>query len=72
MSLKPIDLVAMESIPAKRPLSFGGPVRLLLEPVASEELPNTCIVRFLLRGLERDQLVEVLIQCGRLTRATSG
>ena len=50
------------SISSRQPLSILHPPSLLLQPIPTQELPDTCIIRLSLRTLHRHQLVKVLIE----------
>ena len=62
----------MVPIPTKRPLPFLRPPILLTGPITAEELPNTGVTWLFLRRLERNQLVEVLVDGGGFTIAAVG
>lgn len=61
----------MIPIATKASLRFLTPIRSLLQPVPTQELPNTRVCRLLLRTLQRHQLVEVLVNARGLTVASS-
>jgi hypothetical protein len=66
----------MISVSTEEFLAFHIPSVLLLQPLPSEELPNTGIIRFPLRGFQRNKFVEVLIDdrrfAGTLFRRVGG
>lgn len=62
----------MVPIPSEGALGLLIPVGLLAQPVAAQELADAGVGRFLLRGLEGDELVEVLVDAGGLTLAAVG
>ena len=62
----------MIPIAAKRPLALLAPILPLLDPVAAQKLADACVGGLLLRGLERDELVEVFVHGGRLAVAAVG
>lgn len=51
----------MVSISTKRPLPLLRPTVLGTGPVSAKELPDASIRRLLLRRLEGDQLIEILV-----------
>lgn len=71
-AIKSRQLIPMIPIPPKHPLAILAPPSLLLQPPPSQKLPDAGIVRFLLRGLERDEPVEVLVDGGGFAGAAVG
>ena len=53
--------ISLIPVSAKSSLNFLGPATLLIEPIAAQELTNAGIVWLLLRRLERDEAIEVLV-----------
>ena len=62
----------MISVATKELFAFHIPAMLLVQPVSTKKLPDAGIVWFLLWGLEGHELVEVLIDEGRFTGASTG
>lgn len=56
----------MISVASEHSLSFLRPVLFLVQPVATEKLPDAGVVGLLLRRFDRDELVEVFVDRGRL------
>lgn len=69
--LQSSKLIPMIPIATKQLLALHTPSMLLVQPVATEELPDTGIVWFLLGRLERDKPIEVLIDEGGFAGAST-
>lgn len=70
--LIPLNRIPTIPIPTKRPLTLLAPILLLPQPLPAQKLADTGIRGFLLRGLERDELVEVFVDGGGFAVAAGG
>ncbi|MCJ1478962.1 hypothetical protein MMC13_007646 [Lambiella insularis] len=63
---EPSELVAMIPISAEQFLPFHIPPVLLVQPVATQELPDASVIRLSLRRFQGHELVEIFVDDGRL------
>lgn len=68
---QPIQDIPAVAIAAERALDVLAPAGLGVQPIAAQPQPDARIARLHLRALHGDQLVEVLVQAGRLARAAA-